>query len=122
MKREDVLKKAEELNQILKTSDEYKAYEEAYAKIKEHAAAGIMVKDFRKKQLEIQKKALEGEDVEAGLEELRKLWEVVSINPYVRDIIEAELVFGQLYGEVMQEIARGIELLESSIDKENTKD
>lgn len=119
MTREDIINKAKEINLVLKLSDEYLAYQKAAKKVEEHAAAGIMLNDFRKKQMEIQRKALEGEDVEASLGELRKLWDVVSMNPYVRDVIEAELAFGQLYSEVMQEVVRDIDLLASDKPQDN---
>lgn len=120
---EEVMKKAQELNLALRNCDEYKAYVEANNKVKEHSAADIMVRDFRKKQLEVQKKHMEGQSVEADVKELQKLWEVISINPYVSSVITAELVFGQLYGEVMQAVGKDIELLESAkkMEEESNK-
>lgn len=112
--KEDLLNKAKDLNLLLKNSQEYKSYVEASEKVKEHSAADIMLSDFRKKQLEVQKKAMEGANIEEDLKELQKLWEVISINPYVRAVVEAELLFGQLYSEVIHEVGKDIELLDGT--------
>ena len=116
MNREDLLKKAEELNKALRQSEEYRAYVAAHNQIKDHSAAEIMLDDFRKKQWDIQRRAFEGEDVEPLVEELQKLWDVVSINPYVKAVVESELIFGQLYGEVMEKVAENIEVFASETD------
>jgi len=120
--KEEILKKAQELNLLLKNSEEYKSYVEANNNVKDHSAADIMISDFRKKQQEVQQKAMEGIDIEGDLKNLQKLWDVISINPYVRAVIEAELSFGQLYGEVMQELGSGIELLDGTKQIEDKSD
>lgn len=122
MNKDLIMNKAIELNEALKESAEYKAYLEAQTKVKGHSAADIMVSDFRKKQIQVQKNAMEGKDVENDLKELQKLWEIISINPYVRSVIEAELSFGQLYGEVMQTVAKGIEILDNNGKDEGVRE
>ena len=60
--------------------------------IDEHQAAKIMLRDFRNKQLNLQKQQMEGKPItETQAEEMRKLYEIVSVNPYIRELVKLNL-------------------------------
>ncbi|HHU82892.1 MAG TPA: YlbF family regulator [Firmicutes bacterium] len=97
---------ARELGRALAESEEYKAYQKAKQQVEEHEAAKIMLEDFRKKQLALEKKALSGEEPSfAEVEELKRLSEILGYNPYIREYLLAEMRFTQLMIEVQKAIA-----------------
>ena len=70
-----------------------------------------MLRDFHKKQLSLQKQHLEGKPVsEAQAEELAKLYEVLNINPYIRELFEAEFAFHKLMMDVQEILSDAISL------------
>lgn len=88
----------------------------------EHEAAKTMLDDFRKKQWELERKKLNGDKLLGPYEdELRKLSEIIGLNPYIRDFLMAEYHFSKLFGEVQQIIgeAIGLEPLDELIKQEN---
>jgi cell fate (sporulation/competence/biofilm development) regulator YlbF (YheA/YmcA/DUF963 family) len=104
---EVVRKKAQELAEAIVNSPEYKRFMAAKGQVEAHQAALIMLRDFQKRQLELHKQQMEGTPVtEDQAEDLRKLYEIISVNPYVRELFEAEFVFSGLMMEV-QEILSG---------------
>lgn len=102
---------AKELAEALRESEEYREYQEAKKKVDEHEAAKIMLEDFRKKQLELEKKRLAGEEIpQAEMEKIKKLSEIITYNPYLRDYLLAEVKLQQLMMEIQKIIASGIGL------------
>ncbi|HEX2955121.1 MAG TPA: YlbF family regulator [Bacillota bacterium] len=99
---------AKSLAQTLKESNEFRSYQEAKSKVDQHEAARGMLEDFRKKQLEIYRKRANGEDITDEAEQIRKLSEIVSLNPYVREFLMAEYQWGQLMEKVNKTIAEGL--------------
>ena len=97
---------ARELGRALAESEEFKAYQKAKEQVEEHEAAKIMLEDFRKKQLALEKKAMSGEEPSsAEVEQLKKLSEILGYNPYIREFLLAEMRFTQLILEVQKAIA-----------------
>jgi cell fate (sporulation/competence/biofilm development) regulator YlbF (YheA/YmcA/DUF963 family) len=97
---------ARELGKAMAGSEEYKAYQKAKQQVEEHEAAKIMLEDFRKKQLALEKKALSGEEPSsAEVEQLKKLSEILGYNPYIREYLLAEMRFTQLVFAVQKAIA-----------------
>lgn len=104
---------ARELGKALAESEEYKAYQKAKQQVEEHEAAKIMLEDFRRKQMALEKKTLRGEEPSSEeVEQLKKLSEILGYNPYIREYIMAEMRFTQLILEVQKAIAdaAGLEL------------
>lgn len=104
---------AKQLAASLAESEEYRKYRAAKKVLDEHEAAKAMFEDFRKKQLELERKRLSGEKLLEPYEtELKKLTEIIGLNPYVREYLMAEYQFGQLMMEIQRTIADavGIEL------------
>lgn len=97
---------ARELGTALAGSEEFKTYQKAKHQVEEHEAAKIMLEDFRKKQLALEKKSLGGDEpTSAEIEELKKLSEIMGYNPYIREYLLAEMRFTQLIMEVQKTMA-----------------
>lgn len=115
----DVRRKAQELADAIVNSDEYKRYMTARERVENHEAASIMLRDFQKRQFELHKQQMEGTPVtESQADELRKLYEIISVNPYIRDLFEAEFVFSGLMMEVQDVLARAIGLRDDDEEDE----
>lgn len=97
--------KGTELARALKESDEFKALGKARRELDTDAGARDMVKDFLRKQMEMQIEVMSGKaDVKAKQESLQKLGELLSLNSRARDYISAYFRFQQ----VMQDIYKMI--------------
>jgi cell fate (sporulation/competence/biofilm development) regulator YlbF (YheA/YmcA/DUF963 family) len=117
----DVRTTAKQLANALVGSEEYQRLKQAREEIEAHQAAKIMLRDFHKKQLELQKQHLEGRPVtDSQTEELGKLYEVLNINPYIRELFEAEFAFHKLMMDVQEVLsdAIGLESLYDMDDEE----
>lgn len=109
----EVKAKAEALAEALAQSDEYKALQAAREEIDRHEAAKIMLRDFRQKQMAIERKMLSGEaPSDQEIEALQQAYQIVALNPYVRRLIEAEVALSAMMAEVQRILAKavGIEL------------
>lgn len=107
----NVLELAKQLGNALAESPEYRKYQAAQAELDAHEAAKVMVRDFRKKQLELERKRLSGAQLLEPLEEeLRRLSEVVGLNPYVREYLMAEYEFSQLMVKIQTILGEAIGL------------
>lgn len=70
-----------------------------------------MLRDFQNKQLELHKQQMEGKPVTPEQEEqLQQLFGVISINPYIRELFEAEFAFSGLMLEVNDALSRVLDL------------
>ena len=102
---------AKQLAYSLADSEEYQNYKKFQNILEEHESARVMLEDFRKKQWELERKRLSGEKILTPYEdELRKLSEVIGLNPYIRDYIMAEYKFSQLFAEVQRIIGDAVGL------------
>ncbi|HHW73025.1 MAG TPA: YlbF family regulator [Firmicutes bacterium] len=118
----DVQKKAEELAEAIMNSPEYQRMVSARAKVNQHQAARVMLRDFQKKQLELQQKQMEGQDITPQEEEqLQNLFGVISINPYIRELFEAEFAFSGLMLQVNDALARVLDFPEEEEGSEGPK-
>lgn len=120
----DILAKAQELADALVESNEYQRLKKARETIEEHESAKIMLRNFNEKQLELQKQQLEGQPVtQAQADELRQLYEVLSINPYIRELFEAEFLFSGIMMEIQETLTKAIDLkpLDSEEEEENSE-
>lgn len=114
-----VIGKAHELAKAIKESKEWQRYQAAKKEIEQREAAKIMLRDLNAKQLVIYQKQLMGEQPsEQDLAELQRVAETVSLNPYVREFLEAEHELMQMMAQVQTIIndALGIKLPETNPD------
>lgn len=113
---------AKQLGKVLAESPEYLAYKTSKEKVDSHEAAKTMLNDFRTKQIEFERKKMNGDQLTQPLEEeLRKLAEIVSLNPYIREYLMAEYQFSRLMMEVQKIIgsAVGLDIPETIHDPKN---
>lgn len=107
----EVQRKAEELAAAITNSSEYQRMVSAREKVNEHSAAKIMLRDFQNLQTELHKQQMEGKPVTPDQEEqLQNLFGVISINPYIRELFEAEFAFSGLMLKVNDVLATVLDL------------
>jgi len=105
----DVLKKAQELADAIRASEEYQRVKAAEKQVEEHHAAKVMLRDFQRRQSELQKQEAEGRPItEEQQEELRKLQAIIAANPYVRELLEAEFAFAAMLMQVQDIILEAV--------------
>ena len=105
----DVQRKAQDLADALANSDAFKKLQKARETVEEHEAARIMLRDFQKKQEKLAKQQQEGQEITPDqMEEVRKLYEIMNINPYLRELLEAEFAFGSLMMDVQNTLAQSL--------------
>ncbi len=79
----------------LKNCEEFIALNKAKENLGEDETAKTMVKDFFKKQTDLQVSALSGkkEDQKAKTEEINKLYEIINLNNKAKDYLAAVMKF-----------------------------
>lgn len=116
-----ILEKAEELGKLLAASEEYNALQKARAVLEEHSAAKIMLNDIQNRQEKLRNKQMTGEQItEAEIQDLQRALQIVSMNPYVRQMLEAEMAFSHMLHLVQRALFApvGIELPDDEMGKE----
>lgn len=115
----NVQKKAEELADAIVNSDEYQRMLEAREKVNEHQAAKVMLRDFQEKQLELHSYQMQGGKVTPEQEEqLQSLFGVISVNPYIRELFEAEFAFSGMMMQVNDALAKVLDFQEDEGEDE----
>jgi cell fate (sporulation/competence/biofilm development) regulator YlbF (YheA/YmcA/DUF963 family) len=112
--------KAQELANALANSGEFTNYKNAKAKVDESTAASKMLDDFNKQQSELRMAQMKGETVtDDQIAQLKKSYEIISFNPYIREYFGAEFALMQLMTEIQQTLAKAIELDMPAVDEED---
>ncbi len=115
----DVQKKAQELAAAIANSKEYTWMMSARQEVNKHQAAKVMLRDFQEKQLQLQKQQMSGEQITPDQEEqLQSLFGVISVNPYIRELFEAEFAFSGLMMQVNDALAAVLDLKEEDDETE----
>lgn len=118
----EVQRKAEELAEAIVNSQEYKRLLEARTKVNGHQAARVMLRDFQQKQLELHRQQMEGQEITPEQEEqLQNLFGVISINPYIRELFEAEFAFSGMMMRVNDALAKVLDFQDEGDDEEEPK-
>lgn len=98
--------KIRELAAVIQQTDLYREWQEARAALAEHHAAQVMLRDLQSLQSQLLRKAQAGETITADEEErLKRTFETVSYNPYVRAVLETDMAMFQLLAAVNQALA-----------------
>jgi len=106
-----VRKKTHELAKALAESPEYLRLKTARETVEERQAAKIMLQDAQDKQARLREKYASGQEIaDAELEDLKKTLELVSFNPYIRELMEAEYAFSEMLMEVWRIVGEAIGL------------
>lgn len=107
----NIYNKAHELVKEIKDSPEYTSYMELKGKVYEDEKNKAMLDDFRSKAIEIQIAQMSGEEIDMDkLGEIKKLEEVIMLNPSLKDFMMAELKFSQMIQDINKIIADGIDI------------
>lgn len=115
-----VQQKAQELADAIVESSEYTRMLEARESVNGHEAAKVMLRDFQEKQMELQNLQAEGGEITPEQEEeLQRLFGVISVNPYIRELFEAEFAFSGLMMQVNDALSN---VLESPDEDESDED
>ncbi|QCX32730.1 YlbF family regulator [Caloramator sp. E03] len=116
----NVYDKAHELARALKLAPEVIEYKSAMEKINSNPNHKRMVEDFRKKQLELYSQQLKGvEPSKEQIDSLNNLLNIISLNPEIRNYLEAEMRFSRLWEDIMKILgdAMDIDFTEELIKK-----
>lgn len=116
----NVQKKAQELAAAITQSSEYQRMLAARETVSKHEAAKVMLRDFQERQLQLQKQQMAGEEITPEQEEqLQNLFGVISVNPYIRELFEAEFAFSGLMLQVNDALSS---VLDPKGDEEDDQD
>lgn len=98
-----LIERARELGRELAATTEYKAVTEAKKEVESHAAAKIMYEDFTKKQSEVEGLRADGKTIpEDTVKSLESAYQLMSMNPYIRQLLVAEYAFARLLHQVQK--------------------
>lgn len=102
--------KARELARSIESSDVYKKFKELKSKVEADEATHAMIEDFQKKQFELQKKQMLGEELsEEDSKKLQELFSILSLNQLAADYMAAEFQFAQMMQDISKILADVIE-------------
>lgn len=102
---------AHSLARALKDSEEYKAFQSARDRLKSRPAAEEMVRDFHKKQLDLQTLIYQGKEPSREQKEaLERLAAIVQGDSVARDFLLAEQRFGVIIQDVYKILGDAIDM------------
>lgn len=110
----NVYDKAYELAKALKESEEAKLLKLAKEEAEANPEAKSMLDDFRERQTFLQQKMMAGEEPSAeDMDKMNKLYEVISQNPQIGKLLDAERRFAVVFEDVNRIIS---DVLKSIVD------
>ncbi len=120
----NIYDRAHALAKAIKASQEYKQFVKARAELEKDSSAREMLLDFRKKQWELQKQKMSGIEVAPEQEErFSKMLEVISLNKYVKEYLEAEYRFSVMLSDIQKIIGEAVgDLITPEMPEEIAKD
>lgn len=102
---------AHELAHQIHESDQYKAYETIKKEVFSNESDKRMIQDFKKLQFEAQASLFSGNEPDPDLmEKLRRLGEILQLNPKVTDFFAAEYAMQTLAADMYKIIAEACDL------------
>ncbi|WP_350344362.1 YlbF family regulator [Proteinivorax tanatarense] len=111
---------AHKLVKAFKESDDYQQYKEVSEKIKSDSSSVKMLKDFRKKNFELQKLQMQGkEPSQEQMEQIQKLFETISLNKDIETFLMLEQRIGQTMSDIQKIIGDGIKLEFNPLEEED---
>lgn len=92
-------------------SEEYKSYKAAKEKVDKNSSSSDMLKDFKKRQFELQAMQLSGQKPdESKLNQIQSLYQVIIMNPDIAEYLQAEFKFNQMFSDIYNIIGKAVEL------------
>ena len=94
---------ANQLEQALRDSDEYKAIKDAFAKVKEN-------EEFRETQMSFQQKQMQGEEIpEEDLQKAQEQAQAIEKDENISELMNAEQKMSQVFQEINQIIVKPLD-------------
>ena len=102
------------LEQALRESEEFKSLKAAYDAVMNDDIAKRMFDDFRKTQMELQQKQMQGQEItEEEVEKARKVVETVQQHEQISKLMEEEQKVNELVNGISRTITKPLEELYS---------
>jgi cell fate (sporulation/competence/biofilm development) regulator YlbF (YheA/YmcA/DUF963 family) len=102
--------RAYELAKTIQQSDEYQKYIEAKEKLSKDEKNAGMLQEFRRQQIEIQIAEIQGEDIEGNLDQLEKVYQILSLNPLINEFLTAEYRFARVMADIQKILGEALDL------------
>lgn len=103
------LDRAHELARALRASDEYRRLKELQGTLADNKDAEQMVNDFLKKQSELQLEMMQGKQNEEKIQQLQKMYELLSMNSVAGTYVQAYMRFQLMMQDVSKIIAESVD-------------
>ncbi|KKM12297.1 hypothetical protein SY88_03825 [Clostridiales bacterium PH28_bin88] len=101
--------RAHELARDLSRTEEYRNYVESKTKLEQDQKNVEMLEQFRHQQWEVQMAQVAGQEVdEAKVQQLEKLYQVLSLNPIINEFLNAEYRFARLMADIQKILADAV--------------
>lgn len=111
----NVYDKAHELSRVLKESNEYKSYLAAKKMIDSEPEAKKLIKEFLAKQMEVEYETMSGKRDEAKVQQLQKMYELLSYNVKARDFLDNYMRFQRIMADIYkilgESVAEGLDFI-----------
>jgi len=99
----NVYDQAHGLAQAIKASEEFKQYNDVKGRVKANPELDNMLKDFQKKQFELQAKQMMGEEVTAeSMAAVQSLYGIMANDPLCAEYLQAEMRFSLMMKDVYE--------------------
>ena len=107
----NVYEEAHALERAIKESEEYKQYKAAKDKIDANEDLKKMMDDFHQKQLEVQTKAMMGEELTDEMQQsVQNLYQIVAADPLAAEYLQCEMRFQVMMQDVFNILGDTIKL------------
>ena len=101
---------ANQLEQALRDSDEYKAIKDAFAKVKEKKKKKKLFDEFRETQISFQQKQMQGEEIpEEDLQKAQEQAQEIEKDENISELMNAEQKMSQVFQEINQIIVKPLD-------------
>lgn len=112
-----VYDKAHALAKSIKQSEEYLNFKKAKEKLEKDPNNFEMLKNFRRKQWEVQLSEVAGEEVETDKKQyLEKTYQLLSLNPSTNEFLNAEFRLARMVNDIQRILAEALEDLSDWVD------
>lgn len=105
----NVYDEAHGLAKAIKESQEFKHYSELREKVEANESVNEMLKNFQQKQMELQAKAMMGEELgEEFQTTLQNLYGILAKDPLAAEYLQAEMQFSMMMNDVYKILGEAI--------------
>lgn len=101
---------ANQLEQALRESEEYKAIKEAFANVKANEESKKLFDEFRETQINFQQKQMQGEEIaEEDLQKAQEQAQAIEKDENISALMNAEQKMSQVFQEINQIIVKPLD-------------